>query len=73
MGAVLAQRNEHGKELQIAFASKLLNAAQRNYSISEKEGLAVVWALGKFRNLIYGYPLEIHTDHKPLTTMFKDK
>ncbi|RVW81166.1 hypothetical protein CK203_044678 [Vitis vinifera] len=48
MGAVLGQR-EDGKPYVIYYASKTLNEAQRNYTTTEKELLAVVFALDKFR------------------------
>ncbi|RVW31950.1 Retrovirus-related Pol polyprotein from transposon 17.6 [Vitis vinifera] len=48
MGAVLGKR-EDGKPYVIYYASKTLNEAQRNYTTTEKELLAVVFALDKFR------------------------
>ncbi|RVW66568.1 Transposon Ty3-I Gag-Pol polyprotein [Vitis vinifera] len=48
MGAVLGQR-EDGKPYVIYYASKTLNEAQKNYTTTEKELLAVVFALDKFR------------------------
>ncbi|RVW66547.1 Retrovirus-related Pol polyprotein from transposon 297 [Vitis vinifera] len=48
IGAVLGQR-EDGKPYVIYYASKTLNEAQRNYTTTEKELLAVVFALDKFR------------------------
>ena len=48
IGAVLGQR-EAGKPYVVYYASKTLNEAQRNYTTTEKELLAVEYALGKFR------------------------
>ncbi|RVW72369.1 Retrovirus-related Pol polyprotein from transposon 17.6 [Vitis vinifera] len=48
IGFVLGQR-EDGKPYVIYYASKMLNEAQRNYTTTEKELLAVVFALDKFR------------------------
>ncbi|KAG7357555.1 reverse transcriptase RNA-dependent DNA polymerase [Nitzschia inconspicua] len=62
LGAVLMQ----GKKT-LAFFSKKLNKAQRNYSVGEKEMLSIVEALKEFRTMIYGYPIDIHTDHKNWT------
>ncbi|RVW80067.1 Retrovirus-related Pol polyprotein from transposon 17.6 [Vitis vinifera] len=53
MGAILGQR-EDGKPYVIYYARKTLNEAQRNYTTTEKELLAVVFALDKFRAYLVG-------------------
>ena len=53
IGAMLDQR-EDGKPYMIYYASKTLNEAQRNYTTIEKELLAVVFALDKFRAYLVG-------------------
>ena len=53
MGDVLGQR-EDGKPYVIYYASKTLNEAQRNYTTTEKELLAIVFALDKFRAYLVG-------------------
>ena len=53
IGAVLGQRKEK-KPYVIYYASKTLNSAQMNYSTTEKELLAVVFALEKFRSYLVG-------------------
>ena len=65
LGAVLSQLHD-GHEKPIAFASRSLNKAERNYSTTEKELLAIVYALRFFRPYIYGRQFLIQTDHKPL-------
>lgn len=65
VGAVLGQRR--GKEpFVIHYASKTLNDAQLNYSTTEKEFLAVVFALDKFRSYLVGSPITVFTDHAAL-------
>ena len=66
MGAFLSQ-GEIGKDYPIAFASRSLNKAERNYSTTEKELLAIVWGVCYFRPYLYGTKFTIVTDHKPLT------
>ncbi|KAM8721490.1 hypothetical protein ACLKA7_007379 [Drosophila subpalustris] len=49
VGAVLIQMSEENDEKPIAFMSKKLSSAQRNYSVTERECLAVILAIEKFR------------------------
>ena len=65
IGAVLGQR-EDGKPHVVYYASKTLNEAQRNYTTTEKELLAVVYALDKFRAYLVGADIVIFTDHYAL-------
>ena len=65
MGAVLGQR-ENGKPYVIYYASKTLNEAQRNYTTTEKELLAVVFALDKFRAYLVGSSIVVFTNHSAL-------
>ena len=63
--AVLEQRVE-GKPYVVYYASKTLNEAQRNYTTMEKELLAVVYALAKFRSYLIGSDIVIFTNHSTL-------
>ena len=65
IGAVLGQR-EDGKPYVVYYASKTLNEAQRNYTTTEKELLAVVYALYKFRAYLVGSDIVIFMDHSTL-------
>ncbi|GFW42861.1 retrovirus-related Pol polyprotein from transposon 297 [Trichonephila clavipes] len=65
LGAVLLQ-GEGSDEHPIEYASRLLSPAERNYSTTEREALAVVWALKKFRGYIEGTEITVASDHQPL-------
>ncbi|XP_065355094.1 uncharacterized protein LOC135949448 [Calliphora vicina] len=63
VGDLLAQQDICGDERPIAFMSHKLNRAQRNYSVTELECLAVVLAIKKFRSYIEGQQFTVVTDH----------
>ena len=65
IGAVLLQ-GEGPEEHPIEYASRLLINAERNYSTTEREALAIVWACNKFRGYIDGADVKLLTDHQPL-------
>lgn len=65
IGGVLSQ-GEVGKDPPIAYTSRLLNSAERNYSTIERELLAVVYGVQHFRPYLYGREFYLVTDHKPL-------
>lgn len=65
IGAVLSQ-GQIGSDKPIAFASRTLNESEINYSVIEKELLAIIWATKYFRPYLYGRKFNIITDHKPL-------
>ena len=67
-GAVLLQRDGNSVEHPVTFFSRKFNAYQLNYSVIEKETLALVWALQHFEVYINSsVPLMVYTDHNPLT------
>ncbi|GFT84234.1 transposon Tf2-6 polyprotein [Trichonephila clavipes] len=64
IGAVLQQNQK-----PIAFASRTLNKAERNYTVTERECLAVIWALNKFKTYFGPLPVKVITDHAALTKL----
>lgn len=50
-------------ESAIYYISKNLHGLELNYTVTEKEMLAVIYALNKFRHYITRYPIFVHTDH----------
>ena len=63
IGAVLSQMQEDKLLHPVAFASRTLTPAERNYSITELETLAVVWSLSHFHSYLYGHAVVVYTDH----------
>jgi len=67
VGAVLSQVDPaSGEEHPNAFASRTLNAAERNYAATEGECLAVKWATEKFFYYLHGRRFKLRTDHSAL-------
>ncbi|KAJ9556921.1 hypothetical protein OSB04_011535 [Centaurea solstitialis] len=69
VGAVLGQRlNKHFQP--ISYTSRTLNDAQENYTTTEKELLAVVFAIEKFRSYLVLSKIIVYTDHSALKYLF---
>ena len=71
LGAVLAQVDNQGREYAIAYASRLMNKHEKNYSVTEQECLAVIYGLKQFRPYLYGQHFTIVTDHAALQWLMK--
>jgi len=71
IGAVLSQLHD-GQERPVAFASRSLSTAEKNYSQLEREGLAVVFGVKRFHQYLYGRHFLIYSDHQPLRRLFSE-
>ncbi|XP_073125943.1 uncharacterized protein [Henckelia pumila] len=72
VGAVLGQRIDK-KSHVIYYASKTLDPAQCNYTTTEKELLAIVFALNKFRSYLLGSKVLVYSDHAALKYLLAKK
>ena len=72
IGAVWGQRKDKQAHV-IYYASRTLTGPQLNYSTTEKELLAVVFALDKFRSYLIGSPITVFTDHAALKYLLTKK
>lgn len=70
LGAVLFQR-EGDKEHVIAYRSRALSSNEKNYTTTEKECLAVIWAIQRNIEYLEGIPFTVITDHLALKWIFK--
>ena len=69
-GAVL-QQEQNGELRVTAYASRVLNGAERNYSTTRKETTAAVYGLKQFRQYLLGRRFTLRTDHAALTNLLK--
>ncbi|CAM8953630.1 unnamed protein product [Rhodiola kirilowii] len=72
VGAVLGQKVDK-KAVVIYYTSRTLDSAQQNYSATEKELLAVVFALEKFRSYLLGAKVIVYSDHAAIRYLMKKK
>src|SRR5204862_359756 len=66
LGAVLSQKDDENRERVIAYASRSLNKTEQNYGITDKECLAVIWAIKHFEQYLGLLPFQVVTDHSAL-------
>ncbi len=67
VGSTLSQLDENGHDHPIHFTSGQLTSVEKNYTVTEQEGLVVIFFFKKFRHYLLGYKAKIVTDHKALT------
>ena len=66
VGCALMQTHEDGTRHPIGYWSRTLNSAEKNYSVTDKECLAVVWACQLLRPYLEFEDFVIYTDHQAL-------
>ena len=67
----LDENNIPTRLMPVAFASKTLTSAERNYANIERELLGVVFGVLHFKHFTFGNKVNIITDHKPLVSLLK--
>ncbi len=67
------QTDARAKNHVIVYASRTLNSAESNYSVTQQETLAVVWTLRHFHDIIFRYPVQVYTNHAAITELFNGR
>ena len=66
VGVTLGQLDQECVEHPLAFASHKLSGPQCAWSTTEREAYAIIWALDKFCDIVYGSKITVVCDHNPL-------
>ena len=71
ISAILGQRIKETDDYRVvAYASRALTAVERRYSQTEREALAIVWAVEHYHLFLFGANFTLITDHKPLEVIY---
>ena len=73
VGACLAHVMPNGIEQPVAYASRSLREAEKNYAQIEREALSIVFGVKRFHQYLYGRKFVLVTDHQPLCKIFGEK
>ena len=69
LGAVLFHIYSNGTERPIAYASRTLSPAEKNYAQLEREAVAIIFAVRRFQHYLLGRQFVVYSDHKPLEAL----
>ena len=72
LGAVLSQVQEDGLAHPVAYASRALTPAEKNYGITDLETPAVVWSVSHFKAYLYGQRVKVFTDHTAVKAVLQN-
>ena len=72
LGAVLSQIHPEGERV-VSFASATLSAAQRKYSVTEREALAAKWSVEYWHKYLFGKNFTLRTDHQALQSLLSSR
>ena len=70
LGAMIAQQQPDGSFQPVCYASRTLTEVEQRYSQIERESLAILFSVERFRLYLYGITFIVKTDHKPLVHIF---
>ena len=73
IAAVLFQKDSSGKAKYISFKARALKGAERNYSATKLECLAMVYGCLQFRHYVFGRRFTLITDHQALCYLYNRK